>query len=257
MDLSKRATAWVTAAIKENEFLHDITGVMSDYMDVEDTKFAVHLAMKFVPKLVGLVSPELGEALELIDDAIDLAQLGDLVDSIVDNAIEFVALTLDDSGPPEGSMERELMDILYATLEDRPELSFEEADIAMVAVEEITAIEEVAVEELAVLEELASDLEILVSDEQQQDIEALQNEFEQDMKDRMETIDKMEDKYFKNHPDLTKDERTEAEGRFEEIRTEEKTNLETELTVRMAELRTPEQEPREDPEPKRKEQERS
>src|SRR5580692_6794834 len=123
MDLSKRATAWVTAAIKENEFLHDMTGVMSDYMDVEDTKFAVHLAMKFVPKLVGLVSPELGEALELIDDAIDLAQLGDLVDSIVDNAIEFVALTLDDSGPPEGSMERELMDILYATLEDRPELS--------------------------------------------------------------------------------------------------------------------------------------
>jgi hypothetical protein len=231
MDLSKRATAWVTAAIKENEFLHDMTGVMSDYMDVEDTKFAVHLAMKFVPKLVGLVSPELGEALELIDDAIDLAQLGDLVDSIVDNAIEFVALTLDDSGPPEGSMERELMDILYATLEEKPELSLEE--------------------------QARADLEILVSDEQQQDIEALQNEFEQDMKDRMETIDKMEDKYFKNHPDLTKDERTEAEGRFEEIRAEEKTNLETELTVRMAELRTPEQEPREDPEPKRKEPERS
>jgi hypothetical protein len=231
MDLSKRATAWVTAAIKENEFLHDMTGVMSDYMDVEDTKFAVHLAMKFVPKLVGLVSPELGEALELIDDAIDLAQLGDLVDSIVDNAIEFVALTLDDSGPPEGSMERELMDILYATLEEKPELSLEE--------------------------QARADLEILVSDEQQQDIEALQNEFEQDMKDRMETIDKMEDKYFKNHPDLTKDERTEAEGRFGEIRAEEKTNLETELTVRMAELRTPEQEPREDPEPKRKEQERS
>jgi hypothetical protein len=231
MDLSKRATAWVTAAIKENEFLHDMTGVMSDYMDVEDTKFAVHLAMKFVPKLVGLVSPELGEALELIDDAIDLAQLGDLVDSIVDNAIEFVALTLDDSGPPEGSMERELMDILYATLEEKPELSLEE--------------------------QARADLEILVSDEQQQDIEALQNEFEQDMKDRMETIGKMEDKYFKNHPDLTKDERTEAEGRFEEIRAEEKTNLETELTVRMAELRTPEQEPREDPEPKRKEPERS
>jgi hypothetical protein len=231
MDLSKRATAWVTAAIKENEFLHDMTGVMSDYMDVEDTKFAVHLAMKFVPKLVGLVSPELGEALELIDDAIDLAQLGDLVDSIVDNAIEFVALTLDDSGPPEGSMERELMDILYATLEEKPELSLEE--------------------------QARADLEILVSDEQQQDIEALQNEFEQDMKDRMETIDKMEEKYFKNHPDLTGDERTEAEGRFGEIRAEEKTNLETELTVRMAELRTPEQEPREDPEPKRKEPERS
>lgn len=257
MDLSKRAAAWVTAAIKENEFLHDMTGILSDYMDVEDTKFAVHLAMKCVPYVVGLVSPGLGEALELIGDAIDLAQLGDLVDAAVDNAIEFVALTLDDSGPPEGSMEQEVMDILYEILEDRPELSLEEqaradaeiiaeADVAMVAVEEIT-----------VLEELASDLEILVSEEQQQDIDALQNEFEQDMKDRMETIDKMEERYFKNHPDLTKDERTEAEGRFEEIRAEEKTSLETQLTERLAEIRTPEQEPREDPEKNRSEQERS
>lgn len=237
MDLSKRAAAWITESIMENEFLTDMTGILSDYMDVEDTKFAVHLAMSFVPKLVGLVSPELGEALELIDGAIELAQLGDLVDAIVDNTLEFVAVTLGDSPDIEepGLQERSVEQILIA-----------EADVAMVAVEEIT-----------VLEELASDLEILVSDEQQQDIEALQNEFEQDMKDRMETIDKMEEKYFKNHPDLSKDQRTDAESRFEEIRTEEITTLETQLTVRMAELRAPEQEPREDPEPKRREPERS
>lgn len=224
MDLSKRAAAWVTAAIKENEFLHDMTGVMSDYMDVEDTKFAVHLAMKCVPSIVGYFSPELGEGLEAISKAIELAQLDDLVDQIVDNTIDFVALTLEDSGPAEGSMEQELIDILSEMLEDKPEVSLEEQARA---------------------------------DEQQQDIEVLQNEFEQDMKDRMETIDKMEERYFKNHQDLSEDERADAEGRFEEIRAEEITSLETQLTSRMAELRAPQQEPREDPEPKRREQERS
>lgn len=244
MDFYDRAGAWITLYLKENELLNDMTRILSDYMDIDDVKFAAKLASQYVPQVVGIFVPEVAQVAEFIENNYELSELKD---AFIDNTIEIISLIIEDPGPKEGSMELMLVDILSELLEDKPEVSLQEqarADAELEADIEL---------EVAVAEEI---IEMGEQGETQRQIEELKDEFKQEKKELVDKIDRMEDKYFENHPDLSEGQRTDAKGRFEAIKNEEVGILEARQDARVGELRAVQQERGEDSEKKRKEPEK-
>jgi hypothetical protein len=108
----------------------------------------------------------------------------------------------------------------------------------------------------AAIEELTVKLANVTSEETreaEQETAALKKEFRDEQGELAGKLDKMRDKYFENHPDLDKDQRTDAEQTFKTIKDEAIEALEVQQDSRLVELQTQQQDLRDNYEQAREE----
>lgn len=108
----------------------------------------------------------------------------------------------------------------------------------------------------AAIEELTVKLANVTSEETreaEQETAALKEEFKDEQGELAGKLDKMRDKYFKNHPDLDKDQRTDAEQTFKTIKDEAIEALKAQQNSRSVELHTQQQDLRDNYEQAREE----
>lgn len=108
----------------------------------------------------------------------------------------------------------------------------------------------------AAIEELTVKLDNAMSEqtrEAEQETATLEQEFKDEQDELAGKLDKMRDKYFENHPDLPKDQRTDAEQTFKTIKDDAVETLKAQQDSRLVELRTQQQDLRDNYEQARKE----
>lgn len=106
------------------------------------------------------------------------------------------------------------------------------------------------------IEKLTAELENTMAEErgeEKQEAAALETEFKAEHDELVGKLDKMRDKYFENHPNLDTDQRTDAEETFKTIKDDAVEALEAQQDSRLVELRTDQQQLRDNYEEARKE----
>jgi hypothetical protein len=252
MDIYTRAAAWATAAIMENELINSTVGLLGKYVDADTVKFLANLASLVEPEIIGHFDPVLKEAF-------DEVMVGDLIETVIENAIELGAeLT--------GELRWQKDDRVLESLEaDILEADILASEILETQIREAEALEAETLEAgiradaekaAETIGELTGKLEEVMEQEpreSEQEIADLKREFEAEQQQLMEKIDRMEDAYFEKHPDLDENQRADAEGKFEEIRNEEMESLGARQDSTLEQLMTLQQEQRDDFAEKRKE----
>jgi hypothetical protein len=108
----------------------------------------------------------------------------------------------------------------------------------------------------AAIEEATVELENDMSEQRakaEQETAALEDKFTAERNDLVGKLDKIQDKYFVNHPDLDQAQRTDAEGTFKKIKDDAVEALKTDQGIRLAEREAAHQGLQENYEQRRKE----
>ncbi len=256
MDIYTRAAAWATAAIMENELINDAARYLEKHVKTETVKSLVSLAL--------LVVPEIGDHFDIgiikdFDEFTKDPSVGDQVEAGIHNAIDLAAeITAELRWQKDDRVLENLeADILEADIlaSEILETQIREAEVLEAETLEagIRADAERAAE---AIEELTGKLEEAMEQEpreSEQEIAGLKREFEAEQQQLMDKIDKMEDAYFEKHPDLDENQRADAEGKFEEIRSAEMESLGDRQDARLEQLVILQQEQGDDFAEKRKE----
>jgi hypothetical protein len=246
-DIYDLAAAWATAAIMENELINDAAHYAAKHLDAETAKF--------ITSVVLLVVPEIGDHfdIEMIKEFNDFTQdpdVGDLVETAIDNAIDLAAEITEELQWQKDDRELEALEaeFLEADIRSSKLLETEIREAEALEAETLEAgIRADAEKAAAAIEELSGKLEEVTQQEpreSEQEIADLMQQFEAERQERIDKIDQMENAYFEKYPDLDENQRGDAEERFEEIRKGEMESLGEQQEARLEQLMTDQQEQR-------------
>lgn len=217
MFLDKRAAAWVTAYLMADGPVHEV----AKRIDPESALFVVKCVTTFGSYALGEHAPAIKEILEAVHESQALEP------SLFQAEVALGMFEAEQAQPEQVEAEQVKAEQAKTELDKAAE---------QVKVEMIKADAERAA---AVIEEQTAIVEQEIVDEPGKvagEIDVLEKEFEREKQRRETMLDEMERNYFKKHPDLSKDEREEAEKTFEGIKDKEMENLSRERETRLGEL---------------------
>jgi hypothetical protein len=256
MDIYHRAAAWATAVVMESELINDAAYYMEKHVKSETVKSLVSLALLVVPVIgdhfdIGIINE--------FDEFTNDPSVGDQVEAAIHNAID---LTAEITAQLRWQKDDRVLESLAA---DILEADIVASEILETQIREAEALEAETLEAgiradaekaAAAIEELTVQLANVTSEqarEAEQETAALEAKFKSEQDELVSKLDGMRDKYFKNHPDLDKDQRADAEQTFKTIKDDATGALKAQQDSRLMELQAQQQDLRDNYEQARKE----
>jgi hypothetical protein len=213
---------------------HESAQIKADVLDLKTTLMEYELttanpAMGYIVAAQAMAMAESPEMVTLTRGAVwEEAQPTTYVNVSLENMeqekefAQEIAEDLERVGDLEEAVEKLVEDMSEPAIEPIIDSDRLDAELATAAIEELTVKLENAISEQA--------------KEAEQETAALRKEFKDEQDELVGKLDKMRDKYFKNHPDLPADQRTDAEETFKTIKDEAIGELKTQQDSRLVEL---------------------